>query len=304
MRKKYLWIPNLVFVCLLSYLLARIGNTLLLAGVNPYRASSSRNTSSREMERKPPGNRSLDRYRSISQRNVFNSNHKGEIGSDPHQAVAQSTAPLKKSNLNVQLIGTVVGSSGNSFAIVEDRQTREQQLFRVEDTIQEQARVVAISRCTVVVQRDGLEEVLECPKPESGSRAERPAAPPSNAEAPPPPKREPGEVKKISEGDYVIDRSEVQNQLGDYNQIMTQVSIGPNFVDGKPDGLRLFNVKPGSFWDKAGMKTGDVIRRVNDLDLSSVDNAMKAFDEMRKQEEVLMEISRGGTSQSLHWDIE
>ena len=156
----------------------------------------------------------------------------------------------------------------------------------------------------IFFERDGLEEVLECPEPESGSRAERPAAPPSNAEAPPPPKREPGEVKKISEGDYVIDRSEVQNQLGDYNQIMTQVSIGPNFVDGKPDGLRLFNVKPGSFWDKAGMKTGDVIRRVNDLDLSSVDNAMKAFDEMRKQEEVLMEISRGGTSQSLHWDIE
>lgn len=303
MRKKYLWIRNLVFVCLASYLLARIGNTLLLASLNPSEPYSSRNASAREVERRPAGSRPLDHYLSISQRNVFNSDHKSEDGSGPRQAAAETRVPLQKSNLKVQLIGTIVGSSGNSFAIIEDRQTREQQLFRVDDTIQDEARVVAISRCTVVVRRGGLEEILECPEPESQSRADTPPPPPV-AQTAPAAKRTPGEIRKVSEGDYVIDRSEVESQLGNYNQIMTQVSIGPNFVDGKADGLRLFHVKPGSFWDKAGMKSGDVIRRVNDLELSTVDNAMKAFDEMRKGKEVLMEIGRGGTSQSLHWEIE
>jgi general secretion pathway protein C len=302
--KKYLWVKNLVFLCFVSYLLAKIGNTLLLAAMKPSEPYPNQNAATREVEQKPAGKEPLDHYRSISQRNVFNSDHKGEDGGNPGQTAARSNAPLQKSDLSVQLIGTVVGSSKNSFAVVEDPQTRQQELFRVDDTIQDQARVVAISRCTVVLRRGGIEEILECPEPGSSRSTKSTAAPPPVAEAPPPAKREPGEIRKLSESEYVIDRAEVENALGDYNQIMTQVNIGPNIEDGKPDGLRLFHVKPDSFWAKAGMKTGDVIRRVNDLELSTVDNALKAFDTMRKEKEVLMEISRAGASQSIHWEIE
>lgn len=65
----------------------------------------------------------------------------------------------------------------------------------------------------------------------------------------------------------------------------------------------MLDVKPNSFWAKTGLKKGDVIRRVHVLQLPSVDNAMQAFDTMRKEEEVTMEISRAGTSQSIHWAI-
>jgi general secretion pathway protein C len=299
MWKKYLWIKNLVFLCFFSYLMAKIGNTILLANLPAPEPDLGQGTRQGYVERKPAREKSLRFYGQIAKGNVFNSASTGEPESDKPKEVVKSTAPLKKTDLNVELIGTVVGAPENSFAIIEDPQSRKQELYQVDDMIQDQARVVSIARCKVIVLRNGSEEVLECPDPDA--KKKRPASPVRYTGA----KKKEGEfaVKKVSDSEFVVDETEVENALGNINQLLTQIRVVPNFQDGKPDGFKVFAIKPDSIFAKVGLKNGDVIRKVNDNDISSPEKALQIFQELRNEKNLSIEISRRGQTQNFSYEI-
>jgi general secretion pathway protein C len=317
MWKKHLWVKNLLFLCFLSYLLAKIGNTLLLAGLHPSTPYLSQTRSTQEADRKEPEKKSLRLYHPISQKNIFNSDYNGNGQGDSHRNTARNMTALKKADLNVRLMGTVVGSSQDSFAIVEDPQTRKQELYRVDDVIRDEARVVAISRCAVIVLRDGTEEILKCPEEESKKR-ERPASvryAASSAKGESPDAKKPGkpptvkeldesfDVEKLSEGEYVMDQSDVIHALNNVGTLLTQVRVNANFTDGKIDGVQFLGIMPDSLFAKAGLQEGDVIRRVNDTELSSVPQAFQAFHSLRNQSNLSIEIYRGGEKKSINYQI-
>jgi len=299
MWKKYLWVKNLVFLCFLSYLMAKIGNTILLANLPDTQPDLSRGSRQGYVERKVAGKKSLRLYSEISKGNVFNSAHTGESEDDKRHETAKSTAPLKKADLNVELIGTVVGVPVNSFAIIEDNQNRKQELYQIDDMVQDQARVVSISRCKVIVLRNGSEEILECPEPDAKTRKGSAPARYSGST-----KKE-GEyaVKKVSDSEFVVDEAEVENALGNINQLLTQIRVVPNFRDGKADGFKVFAIKPDSIFAKVGLKNGDVIRKVNDNDISSPEKAFQIFQQLRNEKNLSIEISRRGQTQSFNYEI-
>ena len=299
MWKKYLWIKNLIFLCFFSYLMARIGNTLLLANLPAPQPDLSQGSRPGYVERRVPGKKSLRMYRPISQQNVFNSASTGDQQGTQGPKTTKNTAPLKKTDLNVELIGTVVGSSQDSFAIIEDHQSREQELYQVDDMIQDQARVVEISRCKVLVLRGGTEEIIECPEPDAETKKS-----PSTVRYSGSPKKDDGyNVKQVSDSEFVIDEEEVESALGNINQLLTQIRVVPNFQDGKADGFKVFAIKPQSIFAKIGLKNGDVIRKVNDQDITSPEKAFGVFQELRNEKNLTVEISRRGQNQSLSYEI-
>ena len=75
MWKKYLWVKNLVFLCFFSYLMAKIGNTILLANLPAPQPDLGRGSRQGHVERKVAGKKSLRLYSQISKGNVFNSAH-------------------------------------------------------------------------------------------------------------------------------------------------------------------------------------------------------------------------------------
>jgi general secretion pathway protein C len=278
--------------------MARIGNTLLLANLSPPPPEMSQGSRPGYTEGKVPGKKSLRLYRPISQQNVFNSASTGVQEGAQRPGATKSTAPLKKTDLNVELIGTVVGASQDSFAIIEDRQRREQELYQIDDMIQDQARVVEISRCKVVVLRDGTEEVIECPDPDAKTKKG-----PSTVRHSASSKDDGYNVKQVSDSEFVIDEEEVESALGNINQLLTQIRVVPNFQDGKADGFKVFAIKPQSLFAKIGLKNGDVIRKVNDQDITSPEKAFGVFQELRNEKNLTVEISRRGQNQSLNYEI-
>jgi general secretion pathway protein C len=299
MWKKYLWIKNLIFLCFFSYLLARIGNTLLLANLPAPQPDLSQGSRPGYVERRAPGKKSLRLYRPISGQNVFNSAYTGDQEGTQRPKTTKSTAPLKKTDLNVDLIGTVVGSSRDSFAIIEDHQSRKQELYQVDDMIQDQARVVEISRCKVVVLRGGTEEIIECPEPDAKTKKGRSNVRYSGSSK----KDDAYNVKQVSDSEFVIDEEEVESALGNINQLLTQIRVVPNFQDGKADGFKVFAIKPESLFARIGLKNGDVIRKVNDQDITSPEKAFGVFQELRNEKNLTVEISRRGQNQSLSYEI-
>ena len=299
MWKKYLWIKNLIFLCFFSYLMARIGNTLLLANLPGPEPDIRQGSRPGYVERRVPGKKSLRTYRPISRQNVFNSAHTGDEEGSQRQKTTKSKATLKKTDLNVELIGTVVGSSQDSFAIIEDHQSRKQELYQVDDMVQDQARVVEISRCKVVVLRDGTEEILECPDPDAKTTKGPSTVRYSGSSK----KDDAYNVKQVSDSEFVIDEGEVESALGNIDQLLTQIRVVPNFQDGKADGFKVFAIKPESIFAKIGLKNGDVIRKVNDQDITSPEKAFGVFQELRNEKNLTVEISRRGQNQSLSYEI-
>jgi hypothetical protein len=100
---------------------------------------------------KPP----LDHYAVITERNLFAS----AASSLEERAEAGKGTPTA-AGVPFKLKGTVVVTSGVSFAIVEDAATKKEELFHENDVVQG-FRIVKISRNKMIVDRNGYEEVVE-----------------------------------------------------------------------------------------------------------------------------------------------
>ena len=54
------------------------------------------------------------------------------------------------------------------------------------------------------------------------------------------------------------------------------------------------DVAEDSFYSRLGLRNGDVLQRINGLDLDSPDKALEAFTKLRDARRIELEIERGG----------
>jgi hypothetical protein len=98
----------------------------------------------------------LDYYAVIADRNLFAS----ASSSLEERAAERGKGAPSAANVPFKLKGTVVVTSGVSFAIVEDAATKKEELFHENDVVQG-FRILKISRNKMIVDRNGYEEVVE-----------------------------------------------------------------------------------------------------------------------------------------------
>jgi general secretion pathway protein C len=277
-----------------SYLSAKIIQTVVISRLP--RADSFDNKQT-ETVSQGSTQKNLNTYSVISRRNIFNSQSTGESASGQQRA-QRSDEPLRKTELNIKLVGTIVGSREDSFAIIEDSAAQKQDLYQIDDMVQDQARILDISRCRVVILREGQQEVLECVEEEDRGRGAGTMTASTSPQS-----TEFAGIKKLAENSYAIDEKEVENAINNINQLMTQVRVVPNFQDGKTTGFKVFAIKPNSVFANVGLRNGDVIQRVNDRDITTPDKAFQAFQELRNERNLTIQISRGGENKTLNYEI-
>lgn len=300
MLKKYLWVKNLVFVIFVSFLAAQILNRITLSYVLPEtQAPGTSRFSSGSPKPKSAKKKSLNEYEVISGRNIFNSEYTGEDRT-ASEKTRKTSAPLRKAELNVKLIGTVVSTPESSFAIILDPTSQKQDLYQIDDMILDEARVLKITRCKVVVLREGAEEILECPEEET---AERPSSSRVSYQQSKTSSGEAASVRKVSDSEYLIDETEVENAMQNINQLITQIRVVPNFQDGKANGFKVFAIKPNSIFSKIGLKNGDVIQNVNDREITSPDKAFAAFQDLKEEKSLTVDILRRGSKKTINYEI-
>ncbi len=227
--------------------------------------------------------RSLSYYQAISKRNLFN------IKTGPPKA-PKTTHPirieaLKQTDLKLKLWGTVTGSAGRDYAVIESS-AGEQNLYRAGDAIQE-ATVKLILREKVVLRINGKDEILEMEKFPSAARTKSRRVP-----------------RKISSQRIPLKRSEVENATKNINQLLSAVQIRPHFEKGKPNGLTLFRIKPNSIFRKMGLMNGDILTAVNGKPIVSVDNALNLYEMLRSSDDVKIEIKRRGRIRTIEYRME
>ncbi|MBI5194969.1 MAG: hypothetical protein HZA10_01460 [Nitrospirae bacterium] len=110
-------------------------------------------------------------------------------------------------------------------------------------------------------------------------------------------------AQKVGEKEYILDQKRIQEALNTPEQILTDARLLPNLHDGRQEGFTLSEVKTGGMYDSLGLRNGDVLLRVNRLEISSPDAAMQAMSALKGMDRVNLDVIRNGSRMTMTYQV-
>jgi general secretion pathway protein C len=270
------WTPvavNMAALLLLTYNLAQWSGRAITPATPPESVSAPPVTDEKSLQ-------------SILAANLF--------GPMDQSAARQERLPL--TSLSLVLAGIVVQNSEGLALISIDGAPEAP--FRVGQEIMANTRLQAVFPDRAILQRAGVLETLLLKDTEtaalpSGSilRAPRPATggPPAGARA--------------QEDNRSIAGREAVNRRMPSPEILNQALMVPN----PGGGFLVREIQPGSFYEKAGLHVGDIIRRVNGQAVNTLDEVMRIYQQVggtAHSGRVTIEVTRAGKVEMLQHPFE
>ena len=233
---------------------------------------------------------SSENYGAIVDRNLFHT--KENPAEKPKPPKPAQSEPLKPTKLLVKLWGTVTAGADASYAIIEDKNKKDQNLYRIGDTIQN-ATVKEIFREKVVLNVQGKDEVLQIEKLESrGAGVSRPRPRKQRVARPP-------SVRRIR-----LKRSQLEKALKSEEDISKQAKVRPHFTDGRQDGIILTGIKPNSVYRRLGLRNGDILLGIDEADIQSAEDVSAVHQRLSSASELTLKIKRRGRLTTMNYTIE
>lgn len=114
-----------------------------------------------------------------------------------------------------------------------------------------------------------------------------------------------GDVKKVSETEFEIKRSDLLKHTADLSSILMQARVVPARRGGGGDiyGYRLVEMQPGSIYSQLGLQVMDVITGVNGTPVTSPQQAMELYHALKNSDNIKINIERNGSNQSLDYRV-
>ena len=309
-----MWLISLFAVILCSYFLAKMTANLIAmkfegkwvtGGVVPPEAPGSEAPIALSPEETLP----------IVERNIFNSAAVGatartegeeEETTGPEEEVPEGEAVA--TSLKIKLTSTFSvgqGADERSTCIIDSGSGKEpQDVYTVNDEKQfaPETKIVKILYNRVEFVHKGRLEYVELEDFASGVAIN---VPPAETTPTTPTEEKGGEapgVEKTSETSFVIDRAEIDEALENLDKLYTQIRAVPHFKEGKPNGLKLLSVRSGSIFSKLGLKRGDILQKINGMDLD-IRRGLEMFNQLKSESKIVMEVERRGNPQTLEYEI-
>jgi len=110
-------------------------------------------------------------------------------------------------------------------------------------------------------------------------------------------------VKKIDDSNYEIDKSLVDKVLANPMGVAKGARVVPSVKNGKPDGFKLYAIRPNSVYAKLGLANGDTLQSINGFELTSADKALEVYTKLREATRLQVEVTRRGKPMSLNYSI-
>jgi type II secretion system protein C len=288
MLKRYLWLVRLLLVTLVAALGADIAKSYISAKLAmPFAQGPAqvRNTPSR------PAPTAMADYQVITTRNIFNANPQAAPPPPKPVEAPPVTSDIQATQLQLKLVGTAAGPHGRYYAIIEDLSKRGvQAVYQIGDAIQN-ALIAEIRPMCVLLDRGGQYESLCFQQDNMGTKA-APRAP-SAAPPPPPTSRSTDEgILQVDAATWRLSRAMLLEQLSNFANLATQAQFMPHIVQDQPQGARITRLTPGSLLQKIGLQTGDVLQKVNGLNINSPEEALRAFQQLQREATVRLDILR------------
>ena len=207
-----------------------------------------------------------------------------------------SGAPPSRAPLNLAskltLLGVVIGDHEGLSAIVEELSSKRQLFFRLHDQIPDVGEISEIRRDGMVVRQGDQQEFLGL----AASQIEKPPAAPVTAGSA-------GVQVPGSPVRTVLDRRDVEQAMGDLPKLLSQARAVPYLVNGAMNGFRLDYIAPSSFYEKIGLKYGDVLQQVNGVNIRDPGTMLTLFQQLRNEKTVKLDVLRNNQRTAMTFDI-
>ena len=275
--RAFVWLVNGAALVLLTASMAQWTWMLLQPPVPPTTETPLTNTSSNTQASETK----LDRLLAIE---LF--------GHNPGADENAKDAPI--TSLNFVLLG-VVAAGGESLALISV-DGRDQLPFAIGEEIAHSAILDAVYPDRAIILRRGTRESLVLQETMPSLPLSSVLSRPNKAST-----ISSGEIKKINDNLYRIDRNMLQAQMGSPT-LLSQALVVPH----SNGGFEMRNIVKGSLYEQAGLRSGDVIRKVNGQSINTIDDAMRFYREMGGLDRLIainIEVDRGGQSKRLHYQL-
>jgi general secretion pathway protein C len=191
----------------------------------------------------------------------------------------------------MKLLGVVMGDQGGVSAIIELIANKQQLFIRLHDQVPDIGEVAEIRRDGLLIRQGGQQEILGLsmgedqppmvPKPQAASAPAVPGAP----------------IKKT------LDRREVDQAIGDLPKLLSQARAVPVMANGAMSGFRMDYIAPSSFYEKIGLRYGDVLKQVNGVEIRDPSTMLTLFQQLRNERTVKLDVLRNNQRATLLYDI-
>lgn len=308
--KKYFWLIHVLAVVICAVLAAE-SVSHIVAGM-----FLSDSAEPAQVELPTPARRPRQVARSkqgtpVADRNMFCSACKPE---EPDPATDSGTpdpdsVPL--TTLPLELLATnIAPRAEHSFATIRNTTSASQGAYWVEQDIPGAGPVLRIAGKYVDFRNSATQRVERISLVEDDKARNR--RPPPVASRPPTPTREPENdataeldagIKQLSEDSYEIDRDLVNKMLANPMSVARGARIVPSVKDGKPNGFKLYAIRPSSVYAKIGLRNGDTIHAINGFELTTPDKALEVYTKVREASNLSVSVIRRGKPVNMNYNI-
>jgi len=305
--KRYVWVVNLILLAVLAYLLALSVNGKIQSKVTsqnaeaPHKFFPSENNETRTSNKIIP----LSSYQIILKRNIF-----GVSETDSSEKLGANLDTLPESNLNLILLGTVINPDAKSVAIIKNDDNSKVNSYRSGESIDiidsETVKLLNVKHCEAVIQRSGKgPETIKCENlgdvASAGGGNQRLLSKKSSEALnlnKKPGSKNSKKINKIGENEYEISRDLLEDLLSDPSKIVQQARVIP-----QDDGLRFFGIRSNSIFWKIGIKNGDTLHRINNVELNNIEKALSVFEDLRSQNSFTIDLTRAGQKYTYEYTV-
>jgi len=100
-----------------------------------------------------------------------------------------------------------------------------------------------------------------------------------------------------------ITKKELNSYVKDPNKIWKSIRIQEQRINGQIAGFRVNYVKKSSFFDQAGLKSGDVIKGIDGNEITSLADVMKYYSNIDSLESLTLTVERAGEELELDFNV-
>ncbi len=280
---------NIILAFLVTATLA-----LLVADIIGNRLSHllPRSLSPKSVSSAPAPEEDLATFAPILEKGLFGKASVGKLTAIPRDSAGAAPAATPLSDL--VLLGTVIGSLRETFALVQKNSSKEERVIRLGETVFDAGPLLAVHRESIEIGINGKPTTLKAPSATLGSGPPAGAPLPAAAGAP---------VTQMSAGSFVIDQKALNAALDNLGQAMTDARLLPSMKDGKVEGFRASEVKPAGIFGMVGIRNGDVLLRMNDFAIDSPEKAIQSLATLKGQTRLKLDLLRDGQPATFSYDI-
>ncbi|MEK6580505.1 MAG: PDZ domain-containing protein, partial [Bdellovibrionota bacterium] len=102
-----------------------------------------------------------------------------------------------------------------------------------------------------------------------------------------------------------VDRRQVDQATSDLPKLLTQASgtLVINTAPGGMSGFRMNSISSSSFFEKIGLQAGDLLQKVNGVEVKDAGAMLNLFQQLRNENNVKVDLIRGGKPSTMSFEI-